>query len=132
MCHYHARVAGGVEKGVHCAVQTILCRDCRELHDVITRRQAAEGEQPPRPGLRLMETPQIPPLLLVRQPFRMLVPKPARAVCRAMPSPLQWLDLKAVCPVAAVHRVETWQNPGRCPRCGTYLERNLVPWREWD
>jgi hypothetical protein len=35
-CQYHADISGGADNGLNCDVQTILCRECRELHDVFT------------------------------------------------------------------------------------------------
>ena len=42
-CHYRAKVSGGVDSGIHCEVQTLVCRDCRELMDVFTKVQRREG-----------------------------------------------------------------------------------------
>src|SRR6185295_15601785 len=36
-CGYRAKVSGGADDGLQFAVQTILCRDCRELYDAVTR-----------------------------------------------------------------------------------------------
>ena len=42
-CQYRAKVSGGADSGVHCEVQTVVCRDCRELIDVFTKvRRLAE------------------------------------------------------------------------------------------
>jgi hypothetical protein len=38
----------------------------------------------------------------------------------------RWLHFKAVCPVVAQHRVKDWQQPGKCPKCGYFLECNAV------
>jgi len=46
--------------------------------------------------------------------------------------PMVWQHPKPVCPVDARHRIEPWNDPGRCPRCGCYLERNGFPFRRWD
>ena len=37
LCHYRVKVSGGTDAGVDCDVQTVVCRDCRELFDVFTR-----------------------------------------------------------------------------------------------
>src|SRR5258706_10483061 len=34
-CSHRARVAGGASDGVWFAVQTILCAECKELHDAV-------------------------------------------------------------------------------------------------
>ena len=36
-CGYRAKVSGRADRGLNFFVQTILCRDCRELYDAITR-----------------------------------------------------------------------------------------------
>ena len=48
-CQYQARVAGSADAGVNCAVQTIVCLDCRQLFDVFTRLRLRDGddESPP-------------------------------------------------------------------------------------
>ncbi len=42
-CQFPARVAGGADAGINCAVQTIVCHDCRRLFDVFTRLRLREG-----------------------------------------------------------------------------------------
>ena len=36
-CGYRARVSGRADQGLSFVVQTILCCDCRELYDAVTR-----------------------------------------------------------------------------------------------
>ncbi len=126
-CSYRVAVAGGVDRGAHCFVQTIHCRDCRILVDVPIRVRVADHE--------------------IQQPYR-LWPRNMLAFPRAVePSPhllwqnrlafggsfkWKWVNVALRCPVSRFHRVETWQEPGRCPRCGTYLDRALTPSRVWD
>ena len=50
-CQYHADISGGVDSGLNCDVQTILCRECRELYDVFTRVRRAVGCRDPVPEL---------------------------------------------------------------------------------
>lgn len=47
-------------------------------------------------------------------------------------APLVWRDTKLICPVEADHFIEPWNDPGRCPRCGNFMERNGIPFRAWD
>ena len=42
-CQYHAGISGGMDSGLNCDVQTILCRECRELFDVFTRIRRVVG-----------------------------------------------------------------------------------------
>ncbi len=42
-CTYTAHVSGGHDVGMIAVVHTMICRDCRELVDVVTGQQGAEG-----------------------------------------------------------------------------------------
>src|ERR1700690_3849922 len=111
-CGYPARVAGGADDGEHFAVQTIACADCKSLHDVVTRYKASPGP---------MENP--PPI----------TPKFAAVSNRLPPRGARpWLKSKPVCPVSPWHRIRIWRQPDKCPRCGTFLEPNGIPFRLWD
>jgi hypothetical protein len=137
-CHYRAHVAGGADGGINCAVQTIVCLDCRRLFDVFTRLRLRDGEaEPPpasakktKPGRNLLPVGvSIPPFWLVSNPWSVF--SPGRRA--ADPSkPRHWAEVKPVCPVAGFHRIKPWTIPGRCPRCGNYLEKNGFPHRLWD
>ena len=117
LCQYRAKVSGGADGGIHCEVQTVVCLDCRELYDVFTRLQRAEdsaGDRPVKfPGFF---RPEIPPVILSGLAGRRLV----------------WQEFKPACPVEPKHRVELWRSPGRCPRCGNFIEKNGIPFRLWD
>ncbi len=121
-CHYRAKVSGGSDSGVHCEIQTIVCRNCRELFDVFTRqcRRADAVDLIKFPGFY---RPVIPPVILGDSSVN---PQ------RARPRPLVWRKLKPVCPVEPKHFVEPWRDPGRCPRCGNFLEKTGLPFRLWD
>jgi hypothetical protein len=126
-CGYRARVAGGASEGAHFAVQTILCHDCKELHDVVTALKVAE----PTPAA-LPREPQwlrsatraalAPPSFSAA--FNRLPPRSAR--------PLHWLRFPPGCPVSPQHRIREWKTPDLCPRCGTFLEPSGLPYRVWD
>jgi len=45
---------------------------------------------------------------------------------------LVWHDSEIACPVDPKHTVEAWKDPGRCPRCGNFLDKNGFPFRAWD
>ncbi len=121
-CHYRAKVSGGADGGWHCEIQTVVCRDCRELFDVFTRqrRRAGAAESVKFPGFY---RPEIPPAVL------------GDSSVNPSPKPLPrliWRDYKLACPVEPVHFVEPWRDPGRCPRCGNFMEKNGFPFRVWD
>lgn len=111
-CGYRVRVAGGAAEGEHFAVQTIVCVDCRALHDAVTRCKAwsrLRGNSAPTP-------PKIT-AMLTRLP-----PRGARP----------WLKFKPACPVLPWHRIRLWKQPDKCPKCGNFLESNATPFRIWD
>ncbi len=117
-CEYQARVSGATETGFHCVTQTVSCRDCRALHDVTVRLRVAETTEaaPPKSAKKLPAPDAFrPPLLLFGQPRR-----------------TRWLELKPLCPVSPSHRIEVWTAPGKCPRCGMFLDRDVMPYRIWD
>lgn len=112
LCHYRVKVSGGADSGLDCEVQTIACRDCRELFDVFmrVRRQAATA------GRFKSRHLEIPPVALSGSPARQA----------------GWQKFELACPVDVKHHVEAWNDPARCPRCGNYLEKNGFPFRVWD
>jgi hypothetical protein len=116
-CLYRAKVSGGADGGVDCEIQTVRCRECRELMDVFTRvrrrMDAGDADGVKFPGFF---RPEIPPLVL----------RDGKA------GKLVWKKFELSCPVSAKHFVESWNNPGRCPRCGAFMEQNGFPFRVWD
>lgn len=67
--------------------------------------------------------PDIPPVVLGESSINPL---------RERLAPLVWRDLALMCPIQATHSIEVWKDPGRCPRCGNFMERNGFPYRSWD
>ena len=115
LCQYRAKVSGGADAGLHCQVQTVSCRDCRALYDVLirVRRPASAEGQGKFPGFF---RPEIPPVVLRDG-------KPVRLV---------WKNFPPLCPDQPTHPVERWQDPGRCPRCGNFMEKQGLAFRLWD
>jgi len=136
-CGYQARVVGGADAGINCAVQTIVCLDCRRLFDVLTRLRVREGEAgspsagvKTRPGRNFLSGQvNIPPFWLVENPWKVFAP--GRRASGSLPQ-RRWVEAKLACPVAGSHRVRPWKDPGHCPCCGNYLERNGLPYRLWE
>lgn len=115
LCQYRAKVSGGSAAGRHCEIQTVACLDCRELLDVFTKVRRPQGADKAArfPGFF---RPEIPPTILVDTRQTALI----------------WQQYELSCPYDTGHRVEVWRDPGRCPRCSCYLEKNGFPWRLWE
>jgi len=129
-CGYRAKVSGRADRGLHLFVQTILCRDCRELYDAVTRLRVSDeaaaaarlaGASRAR-GLSARRVLNAPPS------FQSALNR----LARLGPTASQWLQFKLQCPVSSLHRVQAWNDPDRCPKCGVYLEKNALPFRIWD
>jgi hypothetical protein len=128
-CGYKAKVSGRADHGYDFSVQTILCRDCKTLYDAVIRLKVLDDvglkSFPGNPANRLRKT----------RPASETAPA-LDVVLNRLPLPgakrFKWLQFKIRCPVSSVHKVQTWDEPGRCPRCGIYLEKNALPFRMWE
>ena len=128
-CGYKAKASGGADQGVDVAVQTIVCRDCKRLYDVVSRVKAPHVVNfASRLGTASTQFWK-----------RRAIPggSPAfESVLNRLPLPgatrVKWIQFKLHCPVSSVHKVQTWTDPGRCPRCGVFLERSALPFRIWE
>lgn len=128
-CGYKAHVSGGADRGVAFSVQTISCHDCKQLYDAVVR-----AKMPPEP--------------LLKQSFGLRRVLPSKARFSAEPPPkfeslanklsstalkhFKWVHFKIRCPVSPFHRVHNWTDPGKCPRCAAFLEKNGLPFRIWE
>jgi hypothetical protein len=131
-CGYRAKASGREDRGFGFFIQTIACRDCKSLYDAVIRmktpvdpdskiRNGSFGLQGFRPANRL-RAPTSPPVfqsVLNRLTFRGV-------------KKFEWVQFKPQCPVSASHRVEPWNDPDKCPRCATYMEKHPLPYRIWD
>jgi len=130
-CGYQAKVSGRADQGVDLLVQTILCRDCREILDAVTHLRlpsailnscAWKSKPPIQPSSSLEFLPNRPPPFLTA-----LARLPARDISRH-----RWVEFPLQCPNSARHRIRPWKDPDLCPRCGTHLEKTGLPYRVWD
>jgi len=132
-CGYRAKVSGKADRGVNCWVQTILCRDCKALYDAVTRLRVPD-ESPLQSswrnlfGLRRQsfakaqgETWSAPSFQAV---LNQLPPKGVRR--------FKWVQFKPRCPVSWIHKVEVWNEPNQCPKCGLHMDKTVLPYRLWD
>ena len=126
-CAYRALVAGGAAEGARFCVQTILCSECRQLHDAVTSLKVSLPRLAGDNGVGVR---------LAGKPKPLKAAPPFAAVLNRLPLPgrvrSRWQKFKPACPVSAWHRVREWKAPDKCPRCGSFLEANAIPFREWD
>jgi hypothetical protein len=112
-CGYTVKVAGGLTEGRDLAAQTILCEECNELRDaVIARRVPTTGEE--------------------TAPAK--VAPPFEAVANLLPpmGSTHWVHFEPACSNGPHHPIRLWHQPGKCPHCGVFMERNTVPFRQWE
>ena len=125
-CGYKTKVSGGADQGWDCHVQTVHCRECRTLYDAVVR-------------LRIPHKPAVKGIL---DPWRMPasrlsadVPPAFTWVVGQLPfsgTRFNWVEFGIRCPVSATHQVRAWNEPGKCPKCGVYLEKSALPYRIWE
>ena len=131
-CGYRAKVSGREDRGLNCIVQTILCRDCRELYDAVTRIRVVQPKDDEAArkaagasGMKAVTAdwaPERPPVFQSAL-NRLLLLGAGRS---------KWVHFRLRCPVSTLHRVESWNDPAKCPKCGLHLEKNVLPYRIWD
>ncbi|HET7625268.1 MAG TPA: hypothetical protein VFM25_08380 [Verrucomicrobiae bacterium] len=124
-CGYHATVSGGADHGNHLVVQTIACRDCRKLFDAVVKLKLPKNhDRRAVPGFsKLAKRP-----LDVAPPFEKVVNR----LPLAPEKYLKWTPVKLRCPISPYHRIQPWNNPGKCPRCGVFLDKAPTPFRMWE
>jgi hypothetical protein len=109
-------------------VQTILCRDCRQLYDAVTRirwpQNTFRGKLLERWRL-LTQTRNGPagPPTFDSALNRLRLGAAAKR---------HWVHFPAQCPVSPTHRFDPWNHPDKCPRCSLFLEKNVLPYRIWE
>ena len=129
-CGYRAKVSGRADQGLSFCVQTILCRECKELYDAVTRLKLPDepGGLVSVAGMHKARFPKPRPQLTAPPTFQSALNRlPLAGVPRA-----RWLPFKIQCPVSAAHRVRSWNDPDQCPKCGIFLEKSALPYRLWD
>ena len=131
-CGYQAAVSGKSDGGVFFRVQTISCLDCKTLYDSVTK----------------LKVPVEPVLSRWRNLWGLVRREDSTAYKHSSKPPsfqdaigrlpllgastCRWLKFRLQCPLSAAHRVEAWNEPGKCPKCGMFLEKGALPYRLWD
>lgn len=124
-CGYRARVAGGESDGAWFVVRTIQCQDCGQLHDAVVKMRFPV---PPLSGFKSLSGAR-------RGMSPRIAPTFEAAVNRLPPTGVtrfRWVKFPLACPVSARHRINDWRHPGRCPKCGWFLETSALPFRTWE
>jgi hypothetical protein len=44
----------------------------------------------------------------------------------------RWVQYKIACPISTRHRIRPWKQPGKCPKCGVFLDGSGTPFKAWD
>jgi hypothetical protein len=131
-CGYRAKISGRADRGLNFYVQTIVCHDCRELYDAVTRVRIP-NEKPPK--LNGLWNKSQAPGFVARKAIPEKPPSFHSALNRLQCTGVKafrWVHFKPQCPVSSHHRVQNWNEPNKCPRCGAHLEKGAVPYRIWD
>lgn len=129
-CSYRANVSGRADRGVHAQVQTITCRDCRQLFDAVVQLKIPHTLG----GLGMNSDGLLPSLRNTR-----VSPRPAPSFMAAInrlayqnAPRYRWETFRLQCPVNPSHRIRVWNEPDACPKCGVLLEKSSRPYRLWD
>ena len=152
-CSYAAVISGGEDRGFRFYVRSINCTDCRKLYDVVTgirkktrsAKLPTEQAEPREATIRKDSPPDIDPNDLREIEIKLnclsgslnsksLIPSPQRLdkTLTLQDAPFQWQDFKIACPMNRLHKVELWNDPGKCPHCGYGMEKSLIPFRYWE
>ncbi len=129
-CGYRTKVSGRADRGVSFCVQTVLCRDCKELFDAVTRLKVPDEAGGVSGLARFAKAGflKAPPIVTAPPRFQAVLNRlPPTAVKR-----FKWIPFKPQCPISATHRVRNWNDPDQCPKCGLFLEKSALPYRLWD
>jgi len=97
-CNYETVVSGGDDVGMRCRTTTISCQDCGELFDVVT------SDEPWDESAALSDDELVCPGQAAGDPDD---------------------DEDADRPNPG-HRVQRWEYPGPCPKCGQPMTRGRV------
>lgn len=131
-CGYRATVSGGADRGFHVAIQTVLCLECKQLHDAVTELRIPRLPPLRQPAARKYLKPLVEAGLFKRPKH----PPTFAAALNRLPLPtarhFEWLYFAPACPVSAQHRIREWNHPDRCPKCAVLLDQNALPFRVWD
>jgi hypothetical protein len=108
---YQAKVVGGRAEGLDFILQTVFCPDCNEVLDAVTSAKVP------------LEDPSPAPLPSIDQLMRRL------SLTGRMETRWEKFDLS--CAVSPKHIVRPWNDPDLCPKCGVFLERSGIAFRQW-
>ena len=129
-CGYRAKVAGRPDRGLDFFIQTILCRDCKELYDAVTRLRIAGAHKSLMLGKHLTMGRHKHTVRVTKRPpkFEVLLGRLPHSFLHAS----RWVSFQPQCPVSVLHRIRPWTDPDKCPRCGVFLDKSATPYRIWE
>jgi len=131
-CGYRAKVSGGPDRGFHFFVQTVACRDCKQLYDAVTRLKIPDESN----ARNMLSNWRQPSPLSLSQRRNFSKPPTFESVLNQLLyrgiRRFKWVNFKIQCPVSHLHRVQNWNAPDKCPRCGLYLDRDAMVYRIWE
>ena len=138
-CGFRTRAAGGMDRGLDCFAHSMVCHDCRRIFDAVTHVRLPPGSRPRRKdGLSMLKRPRAVSDLKLNLPDHLHVTKQVINEQPILPEPLlagsasRWVELAVRCPSSAIHRIEEWRSPWRCPICQSCLDKSFVPYRIWE
>jgi hypothetical protein len=131
-CGFRAHASGRADKGFTLSVQTIFCRDCKNLYDAVTRLKLPE--LPPNQPRKA--TPKLRDSNLLKHQLKPNAAPTFQAALNRLAFPgarrFKWVEFKIRCPISPTHRVQIWNELDKCPKCGMPLEKHPLPYRIWD
>ena len=102
-CDYRSVVAGGEDRGLNRWVQTIVCTDCQELHDVTVRRFQLPVDA------KVLPDPNAKVLVASWVKFRIgEANRGSRPPSQCEHLAHYWKPVAPRCPLSAAHRVKPW------------------------
>jgi len=136
-CGFIGHVSGGEDRGAVCFTRTMICRDCRELYEIVTHVRLEQTVPPSAPEVKRRHWQRALSQVILpghAHASRQALRQPGRMMEKLLPGadPTLWVELRMSCPKSSGHAIEPWKDPGPCPRCGTFLDKTLMPFLVWE
>jgi hypothetical protein len=136
-CGFQSALSGGQDRGISCFTESCQCLVCKTLFDAVTHVRPAQrlvmpGSDPGHRRLARLVAEVVLPRHVVSS--GKILGRPKSMLGRLLPGgqAIHWAEMKVVCPKSDFHRMQPWNHPGPCPRCGVFLEKNTTPKLIWE